>query len=188
MLSTASFDGPSYVGSATHLFGDAELASLLDSLTIQQKTPTRESAQSGSVHVSDVAMSDEEHYLSDASVSSTSSAGKPSSTPVPPEPCALLQSIIGLYDPAEELEDFPTTCGEYLELLFTHRELFSACPHAHTGCPAGLAQLARALELRAWRADRECDAEAVAAFRHESWQVAAWLQTGGMWWAKPAEA
>ena len=122
---------------------------------------------------------------SDASASSNSSAGKPSLGPNVAEPCALLQNIIGLYDPAEELEDFPTTCGEYLELLFTHRELFSACPHAHTGCPAGLTRLARALELRAWRADRECDSEAVAAFRHESWQVAAWLQTGGMWWVKP---
>lgn len=128
------------------------------------------------------------NFQSDASVSSTSSAGKPSSSPTLPEPCALLQNIIGLYDPAEELENFPTTCGEYLELLFTHRELFSACPHAHTGCPAGLTQLAHALELRAWRADRECDSEAVAAFRHESWQVAAWLQTGGMWWARSSEA
>ncbi|VDC02653.1 unnamed protein product [Peniophora sp. CBMAI 1063] len=178
MPSTASFDGRSSIDSGAHLFEDVELASLIENLTLRTKTPTRESAQSDFAHVSDVAMSDEEPYLSDASGSSTSSAGKPSKAPMQPEPCALLQNIIGLYDPAEELKNFPTTCGQYLELLFTHRELFSACPHAHTGCSAGLAQLARSLELRAWRADRECDSEAVAAFRHESWQVAAWLQTG----------
>jgi hypothetical protein len=121
---------------------------------------------------------------SDTSASSSSSVVKPPSPPPPPQPCALLQAIIGIYDPQtdDELAHFPTTCGEYLELLFTHRELFAASPQAHTGCPAGFTRLARALELRAWRADRDCDAEAVAAFRHESWQVSAWLGSGGMWW------
>jgi len=132
-------------------------------------------------------MSDEESYQSDTSVSSSSSVVKRSPPPPHslPEPCALLQAIIGVYDPTteDELDHFPTTCGEYLDLLFTHRELFTAAPSTHTGCPAGLTRLARALELRAWRVDRECDSEAIAAFRHESWQISAWLGSGGMWWA-----
>jgi hypothetical protein len=75
-----------------------------------------------------------------------------------------------------------TSCGEYLELIFIHREAFAALPSAHVGCSAGFSALARALELRAWRADRDSDAEAVAAFRHEAWMVAAWMSSGGPWW------
>ncbi|KAI0036142.1 hypothetical protein K488DRAFT_67899 [Vararia minispora EC-137] len=163
---------------------DADLAALLDALSLQQKADVRANESIEIENEPDVPMSDEESYQSDTSASSSSSAARPSSPASPPDPCPLLQAIIGIYDPvsSEELEHFPTTCGAYLELLFTHRELFAASPGAHTGCPAGFSRLARALELRAWRADRECDSEAVAAFRHESWQVSAWLGSGGMWW------
>ncbi|KAI0317184.1 hypothetical protein OF83DRAFT_1122799 [Amylostereum chailletii] len=157
---------------------------------------------------SDVHMSDEESYQSDTSASSSSS-GATSSSPPPlnskpgtitptnvttssaqqttPEPCELLKFSLGMYDPdgSDDLPHFSTTCGAYLELIFTHREAFNACPRSHEGCPAGFSALARALELRAWRADRDADTEAVAAFRHEAWMVAAWMTSGsgGMWWS-----
>ena len=71
-----------------------------------------------------------------------------------------------------------TTCGEYLELIFIHREAFATLPSAQAGCSAGFSALTRALELRAWCADRDTDAEAVVAFRHEAWMVAAWMSSG----------
>ena len=100
-----------------------------------------------------------------------------------PPPCALLESLTRSYDP-DGADDggLQTTCGEYLELIYIHREAFAALPSAHVGCSAAFSALARALELRAWRADRDADAEAVAAFRHEAWMVAAWMSSGGPWW------
>jgi hypothetical protein len=98
-----------------------------------------------------------------------------------PPPCALLESLTRSYDP-DSVDALQTTCGEYLELIFIHREAFAALPSAHAGCSAGFSALARALELRAWRADRDADTEAVAAFRHEAWMVAAWMTSGGPWW------
>ncbi|KAI0302341.1 hypothetical protein B0F90DRAFT_1816552 [Multifurca ochricompacta] len=95
-------------------------------------------------------------------------------------PCALLQALTHWYDP--DAEQLQTTCGEYLELIFIHREAFAARPSAHAACSAAFSALARALELRAWRADRDADTEAVAAFRHEAWMVAAWMSSGGPWW------
>jgi hypothetical protein len=35
--------------------------------------------------------------------------------------------------------------------------------------------IAYSLEKRAWRADRDADTEAVTAFRHEAWMIAATL-------------
>jgi hypothetical protein len=100
-----------------------------------------------------------------------------------PPPCALLASLTRSYDPDSDGPDvLQTSCGEYLELIFIHREAFAALPSAHGGCSAGFSALARALELRAWRADRDADMEAVAAFRHEAWMVAAWMTSGGPWW------
>ncbi|KAI0941625.1 hypothetical protein AcW1_003471 [Taiwanofungus camphoratus] len=89
----------------------------------------------------------------------------------PPCGCALLQAIrgqvcAGLY---------PTTGGEYLEAIFTHREVFCAFPQGHRTCALGFSDLAMDLEQRAARSDRDGDAEAVAAFRHEAWVIAnAW--------------
>jgi hypothetical protein len=102
-----------------------------------------------------------------------------------PPPCALLESLTHSYDPdtdTDGADGLQTSCGEYLELIFIHREAFAALPSAHVGCSAGFSALARALELRAWRADRDADSEAVAAFRHEAWMVAAWMSSGGPWW------
>ncbi|KAL6305174.1 hypothetical protein BKA93DRAFT_817119 [Sparassis latifolia] len=85
--------------------------------------------------------------------------------------CALLQAI------REEVRigRYPTTGGEYLEAIFTHREVFSAYPQGHRMCSVGFSDLAQDLEQRSGRADRDADPEAVAAFRHE----AAWIAAVG---------
>ena len=107
-------------------------------------------------------------------------------TATTPPPCALLASLTHSYDPDTDpdgaADALQTSCGEYLELIFIHREAFAALPSAHVGCSAGFSALARSLELRAWRADRDADSEAVAAFRHEAWMVAAYMTSGGPWW------
>jgi hypothetical protein len=112
--------------------------------------------------------------------SGTTASSSSSDAPPLQGPCALLESLTRSYDP--DAEDVQTSCGEYLELIFIHREAFAARPSAHAGCSAAFSALARALELRAWRADRDADTEAVAAFRHEAWMVAAWMSSGGPWW------
>jgi hypothetical protein len=115
-------------------------------------------------------------YIKSGTTASSNSSDEPPS----PAPCALLESLTRSYDP--DAEEVQTSCGEYLELIFMHREAFAARPAAHAGCSAAFSALARALELRAWRADRDADTEAVAAFRHEAWMVAAWMSSGGPWW------
>ncbi len=85
-----------------------------------------------------------------------------------PSGCALLRQIL------EQLSSdrFPTTGGDYLETIFTHREVFRAFPQGHRECAVSFSDLANYLERREWRADRDSDAEAVAAFRHEAWVIA----------------
>ncbi|PBK86865.1 hypothetical protein ARMGADRAFT_469984 [Armillaria gallica] len=83
--------------------------------------------------------------------------------------CAYLQAL------QAQLDSYPTTGGEYLEAIFTHREILSSYPGAHQLCAQGFSDLAYALEQRAWRADREADTEAVVAFRHEAWMIASTL-------------
>ena len=67
-----------------------------------------------------------------------------------PTPCALLEALTRSYDP-DAADELQTSCGEYLEPIFIHREVFAACPSAHEGCSAEFSALALALELRAWR-------------------------------------
>jgi hypothetical protein len=69
------------------------------------------------------------------------------------------------------MDKYSTTGGDYLETLFTHREIFSAYPHAHLHCARALSDIATAIERREWRCDRDDDYEAVAAFRHEAQSV-----------------
>jgi len=80
--------------------------------------------------------------------------------------CAYLQAI------QAQLEIYPTTGGDYLEAIFTHREILSAFPEGHRYCARGFNDIAYALEHRAWRADRDADCEAVSAFRYEAWLIA----------------
>jgi hypothetical protein len=86
----------------------------------------------------------------------------------PPRGCAYLRAIW------HQLEwgSYPTTGGEYLDAIFTHREILFAQPAAHPDCARAFSNLAGMLEERAWRSDRDADSEAVAAFRHEAWVVA----------------
>lgn len=155
---------------------DIELATLLDSLSLQQRIRTNEPAPNPSA--SDIQMNDAENYQVQSGTTASSSSSDAQLTPAP---CALLEALTRSYDP-DAADELQTSCGEYLELIFIHREAFAARPKAHEGCSAGFSALARALELRAWRADRDADTEAVAAFRHEAWMVAAWMSGGGPWW------
>uniref|UniRef100_A0A8H7Y8N1 Uncharacterized protein n=1 Tax=Psilocybe cubensis TaxID=181762 RepID=A0A8H7Y8N1_PSICU len=74
-----------------------------------------------------------------------------------------------------QMEDYPTTNGEYLDAIFTHREILYSYPAAHWECARAFTDIAYMLEKRAWRADREADTEAVSAFRHEAWVIASSL-------------
>jgi hypothetical protein len=155
---------------------DIELAALLDSLSLQQhKFRTSDPEPALPTSASDTQMNDA--VSSHCAPTGPSGSSDASSSP---DPCAFLQALTHWYDP--DAEQVQTTCGEYLELIFIHREAFAARPAAHAGCSAAFSALARSLELRAWRADRDADTEAVAAFRHEAWMVAAWSSSGGPWW------
>lgn len=103
-----------------------------------------------------------------------------------PPACHFLQSILASLAPESHVlspspypypasSHFRTTGGEYLDTILTHRALLSAFPPAHRGCAIALQEIARAVEVRAWRADRESDAEAVANLRQEAFLTSTWL-------------
>ncbi|KAE9400628.1 hypothetical protein BT96DRAFT_919294 [Gymnopus androsaceus JB14] len=106
-------------------------------------------------------MSDDQSYQSDTAESDYSNTSTRSES----YGCAYLQAI------QSQMDSYPTTGGEYLEAIFTHREILSSYPMAHRECARGFSDIAYTLEQRAWRADREADTEAVAAFRHEAWSI-----------------
>ncbi|KAF9061814.1 hypothetical protein BDP27DRAFT_1337616 [Rhodocollybia butyracea] len=110
-------------------------------------------------------MFDDPNYQSDAAESDCSNT----STRRERYGCAYLQAI------QAQLDSYSTTGGEYLEAIFTHREIFSSYPSAHPDCARAFGDIAYKLEQRAWRADREADTEAVVAFRHEAWSIAAMM-------------
>lgn len=85
-----------------------------------------------------------------------------------PHGCGLLQHIRAQLTSGH----YPTTGGEYLEAIFTHREVFNAYPPGHRECALAFSDIASSLERRPWRADRESDGEAVAAFRNEAVVIA----------------
>jgi hypothetical protein len=86
-----------------------------------------------------------------------------------PSGCAYLQAIRSSLD----TDSYRTTSAEYLETIFTHREVFASYPRGHADCARGFEELAGVLERRGWRADRDKDGEAAAAFRHEARTLAA---------------
>ncbi|KAJ7209710.1 hypothetical protein GGX14DRAFT_364073, partial [Mycena pura] len=83
--------------------------------------------------------------------------------------CAYLQAI------QSQLENFPTTGGEYIESIFTHRQIFFAFPGGHRCCARAYSDLACSLQRRDWRADREADMEAVNAFHYEAQFIASMM-------------
>ncbi|KAF9784113.1 hypothetical protein BJ322DRAFT_895830 [Thelephora terrestris] len=85
---------------------------------------------------------------------------------VEPFGCPLLLSIY------YHIEAYPTTGGAYLDTIFTHRALLHASPRGHEGCARAFSDLARKIDDREWRADRESDQEAVTAFLNEAMTVA----------------
>ncbi|KAG5734703.1 Low-affinity potassium transport protein [Termitomyces sp. T112] len=102
-------------------------------------------------------------------ITCATSAGSPPSTSTSvPEyyGCEYLQTM------RRQLDNYITTGGEYLEAIFTHREILSSFPSAHHQCARAFSDIAYLLEQRAWRADRDADTEAVSAFRHEEWTIA----------------
>lgn len=105
--------------------------------------------------------------------------------PASPLPaCHFLQSILASLAPESPVLSpcpypypvastaFQTTDGAYLDTILIHRSLHSAFPPGHKGCAVALQEIARALELRAWQAGRDSDAEAAMALRHEAFMTA----------------
>ncbi|TFL07017.1 hypothetical protein BDV98DRAFT_6468 [Pterulicium gracile] len=80
--------------------------------------------------------------------------------------CAYLQAV------QEQLGAYGTSTGDYLEAVFTHRELFVVYPQGHRACAIGYTNLATMLENREWRPDRDGDMEAAGVFRHEAMMLA----------------
>jgi len=80
--------------------------------------------------------------------------------------CAYLQAI------QSQLEKFPTTGGEYIESIFTHRQIFFAFPGGHRCCARAFSDLACSLQRRDRRADRDADMEAANAFHYEAQFIA----------------
>jgi len=85
---------------------------------------------------------------------------------VEPFGCPLLLSI------HYHIEAYPTTGGGYLDTIFAHRTLLHTSPREHEGCARAFSDLARKIDDREWRADRESDQEAATAFLHEAVLVA----------------
>jgi len=72
--------------------------------------------------------------------------------------CALLRTIY------YHIEAYPTTGGAYINTIFAHRASFHTSPTEHEGCARAFSDLARKIDDRQWRPDRESDQEAVIAF------------------------
>jgi len=83
--------------------------------------------------------------------------------------CAYLQTIRSQFD------NNPTIGGEYLEAIFTHREILNTFPIAHRECARVFTDLAYLIEQRAWSLGQSADTDAVTAFRHEAWMIASTL-------------
>ncbi|KAG9312207.1 hypothetical protein JVU11DRAFT_7505 [Chiua virens] len=121
-----------------------------------------------------------DHPHTDSPPTSSIALSSPGPSPLPA--CHFLQSILASLAPDSPAlspspypypaaNAFQTTNGAYLDTLLLHRSLLAAFPPAHKGCPATLLEIARAIEVRAWQADRDSDAEAVAALRQEAYIV-----------------
>jgi len=141
----------------------------LDSSHLEQRKPTEDAIPvvSHAPNVQDELMSEDPSYQSDAA--SESSNSSLSTSHERSYGCAYLQVI------QSQMLDYPTTGGEYLDAIFTHREILFSYPPAHEECARAFTDIAYLLEKRAWRADREADMEAVTAFRHEAWVIASSL-------------
>ncbi|EPT00380.1 hypothetical protein FOMPIDRAFT_1036750 [Fomitopsis schrenkii] len=161
---------------------DMHLTQLLSNMTIGGRWGSAGIANEGLLPTSQTAVR-QDTTMSDASdtesstypprsPSGSSNYTKTADAP-PPCGCALLQWL------RDQLEagKYTTTGGDYLEIIFTHREAFHAFPDGHRTCAIGFSDIAADLERREVRPDREGDPEAAAAFRHEAWVIA----SSGVW-------
>lgn len=130
------------------------------------KSTQRDQTSSPQVDNGDTAMTDD-HQSDTASEYSTSSS---QSTSVEFSGCAFLQAV------QAQMDTFPDSGSQYLETVFTHREIFMSHPTAHPQCSRGFSDMAYTLEQQAWKEERAADNVAVAAFRHEAWSIAASLR------------
>ncbi|KAF8967964.1 hypothetical protein BDZ97DRAFT_1903191 [Flammula alnicola] len=163
-----------YATHETHFIGsehysvDMDLCDLLQTMKLDSSKKTAEHVQVASLpqSIQDDLMAEDLNYQSDAASETSSSSSNTSQLSYG---CAYLQAI------HSQMQDYPTTGGEYLDAIFTHREILFSYPAAHQECARAFTDLAYMLEKRAWRADREADTEAVTAFRHEAWVIASSL-------------
>ncbi|KAF9012536.1 hypothetical protein BDQ17DRAFT_1419910 [Cyathus striatus] len=148
---------------------EIDLCQLLETMniTIDKEKSTNTTSEPAGVNVHGDEMAEDPSYHSDAASDCSSSTANTHQEE--PFGCAYLQTVRAY------MENYPTTGGEYLETIFTHREIQTAYPAAHVYCSRGFSDLAYMMEKRAWRADRDADTEAVTAFRHEAWMIAATL-------------
>ncbi|EKM53386.1 uncharacterized protein PHACADRAFT_259733 [Phanerochaete carnosa HHB-10118-sp] len=160
---------------------DQQLSELLGSMTLQNAWSVVPGIVKRDTSVPRTPPTAQDSFMSDGSDSEDSAYPAPSHPNTSPRQqpgasseastpcgCGLLQAM------HEQLTSghFPTTGGEYLEVIFIHREVFSAFPQGHLECAIAFCSLASYLESRPWRVDREGDGEAVAAFRYEAGAIA----------------
>lgn len=167
---------------------DDQLATLLQTMSLGKRwNVSQRDIESEKPLLSLSALQRHDVYMSDSSdsedsidephqpVSSPQPSASTNSTPAPPPPsidtlngCRLLQYVQHCLHSGT----YQTCSGDYLETIFTHREVSLAYPEGHRQCAIGFSELASELEAREWRADRDHDGDAVQAFRHEAQWVA----------------
>ncbi|KAK1224603.1 hypothetical protein PQX77_012498 [Marasmius sp. AFHP31] len=180
MSSVPSFERASFNPHAMNRM-DVDLSDLLRSLSLTSESARRkEESDNATQRVSPQPMMHvQDEVMSDDSQSDTTSGSSDQSNQVTQSRndsyihkeihgCAYLKILQGQI----ALDGYPTTGGDYLEAIFTHREIFTSFPPSHQECARAFSDIAFELERRAWRADRDADTEAVAAFRHEAWMIA----------------
>jgi len=153
---------------------DDQLTQLLQSMSLAgpwTSTFANEEQQEPQISV----RKEQDAFMSDSSDSEDSTynpshsiSPKPQSVEPPSCGCGLLQAVQDQLD----ADLFPTTNGVYLDLIFIHREAFYTFPQGHRLCALGFTEIAKKVETRKWRVDREGDVEAVNAFRNEAWVIA----------------
>ncbi|CCM06466.1 uncharacterized protein FIBRA_08731 [Fibroporia radiculosa] len=156
----------------TQLLGNMTLDSRWHKTVFESERPDlRSPTPEHDALMSDSSDTEDPTYQRPSTLASSSSIETASAPP--PCACALVQALRGLVHAGQ----YPTTGGEYLEAIFTHREAFAAFPQGHRACAVEFSNLATDLERREMRADRDGDGEAAAAFRHEAWVLWSSIQS-----------
>jgi hypothetical protein len=139
-------------------YSENDICDMLQTLRLSQPTSTKESGP----HIEDVCM----QVAQPCQPLEPPSAQSGSKEPGAFYGCAYLQAM------QQQLLSYGTSTGEYVEAVFTHRDLFLAYPQAHRDCARGYTDIAKVLDNREWRSDRDGDCEAASVFRHEARMLA----------------